>query len=234
MHRWEPRTHQKRELVGSPTASPPARILVLAGVNGAGKSSVAGQAITAQGGAFFNPDEAAREARAMVPSLDAEAANAYAWALGKSQLERAIQERRPFAFETTLGGQTIPALLQRALDAGLEVHVRYVGLEGVDLHIARVGERVKRGGHDIPVERIRERYISSRVHLISLMPRLTRLDVYDNSTQANPATGAIPNPVLLLQMDHGAITYVCDAVLMPTWAKPLIMAARAYGGVSSP
>ena len=234
MHRWEPRTRSPRDLVRSPAASPPARILVLAGVNGAGKSSVAGAAIIAQGGVFFNPDEAAREARATVPSLDADAANAYAWALGKSQLERAIQERRPFAFETTLGGQTIPALLQRALDAGLEVHMRYVGLEGVDLHLARVAARVKRGGHDIPVERIRERYISSRVHLLSLMPRLAHLDVYDNSAQADPATGAVPNPVLLFQMNHGAITYACDAVLTPNWAKPLVMAARAYGGVSSP
>ncbi len=52
-------------------------------------------------------------------------------------LERAIAERLNFAFETTLGGRTITALLDAALSAGVEVRVWYVGLSSVDLHIAR-------------------------------------------------------------------------------------------------
>ena len=37
------------------------RIYVLAGVNGAGKSSIGGAMIRAAGGQYYNPDEAARQ-----------------------------------------------------------------------------------------------------------------------------------------------------------------------------
>jgi len=69
-------------------------------------------------------------------------------------LERAIAERKTFAFETTLGGATITALLQRALAAGIAVRVWYVGLDSPELHIARVRAR-SHGRHDIPAGHIR-------------------------------------------------------------------------------
>jgi predicted ABC-type ATPase len=71
------------------------------------------------------------------------------------------------AFETTLGGSTITALPERALAAGIAVRVwrvGYVGLEGLDLHLARVRARVARGGHDIPAERVRARHDQSRLN----------------------------------------------------------------------
>ena len=58
--------------------SVPARLYVLAGVNGAGKSSIGGAAIRAAGGNYFNPDEAARELIAANPGLGQTDANAAA------------------------------------------------------------------------------------------------------------------------------------------------------------
>jgi predicted ABC-type ATPase len=46
-------------------------IHVLAGVNGAGKSSIGGATVRAAGGEYFNPDEAARRIRAETPALAA-------------------------------------------------------------------------------------------------------------------------------------------------------------------
>jgi predicted ABC-type ATPase len=57
----------------------PARLYVLAGVNGAGKSSIGGAAIRAAGGNYYNPDEAARELIAANPGLSQTDANAAAW-----------------------------------------------------------------------------------------------------------------------------------------------------------
>jgi predicted ABC-type ATPase len=91
--------------------------------------------------------------------------------VARGLLERAIAERLGFAFETTLGGQTISALLHEALAASTEVRMWFVGLNGPELHIARVRSMVARGGHDIPEEKIRERYDRSRINLIELMPR---------------------------------------------------------------
>ena len=125
-------------------------VYVLAGTSGAGKSSIAGAMFLAKGTHYFNPDEAAARIRHANPHLSEAEANSRAWTQGTRLLQCAIAERLTFAFETTLGGNTIPALLSSALSAGVEVRVWYVGLTSVELHIARVKARVEKGGHPIP------------------------------------------------------------------------------------
>ena len=134
------------------------RIYVLAGTNGAGKSSIVGAMLIELGVEYFNPDEAAALIADANPGIALEDAQSAAWQEGKRLLERAIAERFDFAFETTLGGSTITALLEQAIASGIEVRIWYVGLDSVELHIARVRARAAKGGHDIPDERIRERY----------------------------------------------------------------------------
>src|SRR2546422_249866 len=180
--RWEKRRLQWR--AGVADASPISCIYVLAGTNGAGKSSVAGAMLLQRGVEYFNPDKAAMQIRSANPGITNEEANSVAWLQGRRLLERAIAERLNFAFETTLGGHTITALLESALSVGVEVRIWYVGLSSPELHIARVHSRVGRGGHDIPETKIREQYDSSRLNLIQLMPKVTELRVYDNSHEA--------------------------------------------------
>lgn len=198
---------------------------MLAGTNGAGKSSIAGARFRESGAQYFNPDEAARRVLAVNPAATPAEANAAAWQHGRRLLERAIAERLTFAFETTLGGNTITALLEDALSAGIEVRIWYVGLDSVERHIARVRGRVARGGHDIPAPKIRERYDRSRLNLIRLMPRLTELRVYDNSTEADPGDAAAPHPLLVLHMLNARIVSTCDLPGAPVWTKPILMAA---------
>jgi predicted ABC-type ATPase len=202
-----------------------ARIYVLAGTNGAGKSSIAGAMFRRHGVEFFDPDAAARRIRAANPGITQDDASAAAWQQGRRLLERAIAERLDFAFETTLGGNTIAALLDRALGAAIEVRVWYVGLASPELHVERVRARVARGGHDIPEARIRERYDRSRLNLVRLLPRLTELRVYDNSAEADPHAGKAPEPVLVLHTAGGRVVATCDLALTPEWAKPIVAAA---------
>ena len=201
------------------------RIYVLAGVNGAGKSSIGGAAFRAYGGEYFNPDEAARKLMAANPKLSQTEANSAAWQQGRRLLERAIAERLDFAFETTLGASTIPRLLAKAASQGIEVHVWYAGLASPELHIERVRSRVRRGGHDIPEQTIRRRYEHSRLNLIHLLPSLTALRVYDNSADADPAAGQTPAPKLVLDMQQGKILNPADLPHAPEWAKPIVAAA---------
>src|SRR5207302_846106 len=86
-------------------------IYVLAGVDGAGKSSIGGAAIRQSGADYFNPDEATQRILAANPGISPAEANSAAWHQGKRLLERAIAERLDYAFETTLGGDTIRRLL---------------------------------------------------------------------------------------------------------------------------
>lgn len=205
---------------------PPPVIVVLAGVNGAGKSSVIGTHLREAGLAYFNPDEAARRiAERLRCSVDE--ANALAWNEGKGRLERAIENGTSYAFETTLGGRTITRLLMKAARAGCEILVWFVGLATPEQHLARVRARVSTGGHDIPETKIRERWDTSRRNIIALMPFLTELKLFDNSGEGDPSMGAIPEPRLLLHWRHGKV--VAPSVeglrMTPEWAKPIV--ARA-------
>ena len=74
------------------TSQPPC-IYVLAGANGAGKSSIGGAALLQHGVEYFNPDEAARRILAANPTIIQKDANSAAWHEGKRLLERAITER---------------------------------------------------------------------------------------------------------------------------------------------
>jgi len=206
-----------------------ASIIVIAGTNGAGKSSIAGEAFRASDSFYFNPDEETRRILSNRPGTTLDEANSRAWKLGKRLLENAIRRRTHYTFETTLGGNTITSLLQEAALAGLAVRMWYVGLNGPELHIARVRARVAAGGHDIPEMKIRQRFDDSRNNLIRLLPVLTELQLFDNSAEGDPERGEKPLPQLLLSMIDGTITEHCPVADVPRWAKPIVMAAfRTY------
>ncbi len=207
-------------------------IYVLAGTNGAGKSSVGGEALREAGIDFFNPDEAARRIQTARPGLTQTEVNSAAWHHGRRLLEKAIADHLDFAFETTLGGETMTRLLEGAADAGLEVRVWYVALENPELHIDRVRRRVAKGGHDIPEADIRRRYDQSRLNLIRLLPKLTELRVYDNSREGDPNAGREPAPRLLLHWRSGRIVAPRSFEDAPEWAKPILAAAMKLAGIA--
>ena len=204
--------------------SPPT-IAVLAGVNGAGKSSIAGGFLQEKGDTFFNPDTVAQQIRQLHPDISLTLANAHAWQIGKSLLEQAIARGRDYRFETTLGGRTIAHLLENAARSGHRLRIWFCGLASPELHLQRVRSRVAHGGHDIPEEKIRERWNRSRENLIRLLPLIDHLRVYDNSVDADPAEGHRPKPVLLLETQRGKITAPADLSGAPGWAQPIIAAA---------
>jgi len=207
------------------SAARPPRIYVLAGVNGAGKSSIGGAAFRSFGADYYNPDEAARALMAAHPGLEQAQANSAAWHRGRRLLERAIAEGLDYAFETTLGASTMPRLLSEAADKGIEVYVWYAGLATPELHLARVRSRVRHGGHDIPETDIRRRYEHSRLNLVQLLPKLAALRLYDNSAEADPAAGHTPRPVPVLHVERGKILNPRDLARAPEWAKPIVATA---------
>ncbi|MBJ7327665.1 MAG: zeta toxin family protein [Chthoniobacterales bacterium] len=200
-------------------------IHVLAGVNGAGKSSIGESEFNRKGSPVFNPDAIARQIRTLHPDIDLTLANAHAWQIGKSLLEQAIAEGSDYRFETTLGGRTIAQLLERAAQSGHRLHVWFCGLASAELHLRRVRSRVAHGGHDIPEQKIRERWTGSRENLIRLLPLIDHLRLYDNSHEADPAEGRQPQPVLLLEIKRRKITAPADLSGAPDWAQPIIAAA---------
>ena len=197
-------------------------ITIIAGVNGAGKSSVAGEVIREAGGHYINPDEVTRVLMSSDPNLSLGEANAQAWKLGFDDLSTAVDEGTDFTLETTLGGNSICQLLHDGIDRGQEVNVFFVGLASPEMHMERVAARVAKGGHDIPEEAIRRRWKTAIQNMMSLIPRCAEVRVIDNSA---PVDDTGPHPLVLFALKNGQLT-TQFADPMPEWAKPLADAAR--------
>ena len=202
-------------------------LIVLAGVNGAGKSSLIGALLSEHEIGWFNPDAYAR-ALIAEQGVDEHEALLCAWEYGHAQLEVAIATQQNYAFETTLGGETIPALIAQAA-ATHDIFMLYCGLSSAEQHIERVRLRVQQGGHAIPEQKIHERWDGSRTHLIQLLPFLDRLQVFDNSAEALLGDG-IPDPRLVLKVQQQRVAYPDihdpdELEKTPAWARPIVQAA---------
>jgi predicted ABC-type ATPase len=206
-------------------------LYVLAGVNGAGKSSIGGHLLERDGLRWFNPDTFARELKAAT-GCDQVTANAHAWQESIRRLDEAIAKGLNHAFETTLGGKTVTAKILGATKTH-DVLIWFCGLSSPELHIARVEARVAAGGHPIPEEKIRERYPQAQLNLIKLMPHVAYIKVYDNSAEA-AADGTVPDPLLVLEMENDQVISPAPEDLKalqraPEWTKPILEAALRGG-----
>jgi predicted ABC-type ATPase len=206
-------------------------LYVLAGVNGAGKSSIGGHLLQRDGLTWFNPDTFARALRAAT-GCDQETANANAWQESMHRLEEAIAKGMNHAFETTLGGKSVTAQILQATKTH-SVLIWFCGLTSPELHIARVEARVAAGGHPIPEEKIRERYPLAQMNLIKLMPHVAYIKVYDNSAEA-AADGTVPDPILVLEMENGQVLSPAPDDLdalerAPQWTRSILEAALRGG-----
>lgn len=193
-------------------------IIVLAGVNGAGKSSIGGSGLTAAGVPWYNPDAVARDLLDQgIPGVDPQLVAGMVWQQGLEGLKRAAAGEGDFNIETTLGGQNITNVLLDAIANKVPVHIWFCGLNSVELHLERVAERVKNGGHDIPERKIRERFRNSVANLCRLTPGLTELQVFDNSQPLDANNKAQLRS--LLHVINRRILHLDPA--MPEWAKPI-------------
>lgn len=198
-------------------------ILVAAGTNGAGKSSIVQPFIEASGGAYYNPDQyAATLIRHGMPPAHA---NALAWARGYQQLCTAVEDGTAYAFETTLGGHSIAYQLMRALAFERRVVILYVGLASLELHLQRIRERVTRGGHDIPEDVVRRRYDDSRRNLLPFIGTRAAIRVWDNSAQTPDGRPTLAKEVFRIENRRLRWPKAFDAEKVPGWTRPLLAQA---------
>jgi predicted ABC-type ATPase len=100
-------------------------------------------------------------------------------ALGVAQMD--------FAFETTLASKTFAPRLARLRESSYRFHLAFLSLPSPDLAVARVAERVRAGGHDVPEPVIRRRFVSGLRNLFRLYLDLADTwQVFDNSALAAP------------------------------------------------
>jgi len=131
-------------------------VVILAGPNGAGKSTVAPAVLHGALAVkeFVDADVIARGLSAFDPESVAIAAGRVMLA----RLHELAARRENFAFETTLASRSFAPWLRGLGTSGYEIHILFLWLPSADFAVARVAERVRSGGHDVPVEIVRRRY----------------------------------------------------------------------------
>lgn len=93
-----------------------------------------------------------------------------------------LQTQANFTFETVMSHPGKVELLNRAQEAGYRTYLYYVATDDPEINISRVANRVKLNGHDVPPDRIRERYWRSLDLLMEAIRYSHRAYIFDNST----------------------------------------------------
>jgi len=113
--------------------------------------------------------------------------------------------REDFAFETTLSGRGHARWLESLRAAGYRVHLPFLWLPSPDLAVARVAERVRRGGHDVPEPVIRRRFAAGLRNLVTCyLDLVDSWQVYDNSRDKPRLLGSKRNGASMEILDPEA------------------------------
>jgi predicted ABC-type ATPase len=188
------------------------RLIVVAGPNGSGKTSITEAALRhhwMQGCEYINPDNIAQE---HFGDWNSEEAIIQAAAWSATQREACLEDRRDLAFETVLSAHDKVDFILRALEAGFFVRLFFVSTQSPSINAARVAQRVMEGGHEVPINKIISRYAKSIANCSLLASVVDRLYVYDNSVENAP-------PALCFRTSDGRITKRYSAA--PVWSETI-------------
>ncbi|HEY6136773.1 MAG TPA: AAA family ATPase [Thermoanaerobaculia bacterium] len=163
------------------------KVVIIAGPNGAGKTTFAREFLPSEAGlpVFLNADEIAVS---LLPS-DPEGAAIRAGRLLLDEIDRYVAAGRSFSFETTLSGHAYLRRIDEWRESGYVVKLIFLSLKTPEEAIARVARRVEQGGHSIPPDVVRRRFVGGLRNFLELYRhRVDHWQWYDNSG---------PSPVLL-------------------------------------
>ncbi|MBR1739240.1 MAG: zeta toxin family protein [Ruminococcus sp.] len=96
------------------------------------------------------------------------------------QEESFLEKGVSFTQETTLSGKKTVRTIRRAVDLGYSVRLYYVGISSAEESLARIANRVRKGGRDIPREDVIRRYETRLDDLKNVLPYCNEVRLYDN------------------------------------------------------
>ena len=182
------------------------KMTVIAGTNGAGKSTFINKPILRGGGYIIDPDAIAKT---LIPKTP-EKARLQAGRISIQLIDQMIRECESFVMETTLSGRLPFIQMKQAKENGFEIVIHFIGLDHLKRHIQRVRERVQMGGHDIPVEDIIRRYDRSQQNLREAAKLADQVMLWDNTYAARD----------LVEIRDQELIFVAEE--LPGWAKAFI------------
>jgi predicted ABC-type ATPase len=158
------------------------KIFIIAGPNGAGKTTFAEEFLPNEAGCplFVNADLIAAGLSPFAPER-------VAFKAGRLMLAEILElagRKENFAFETTLSGRGYARLIPHWREEGYIVKLVFLRLASPELAIARVRQRVKTGGHNVPEQIIRRRFASGLKNFAEIYQTMVdEWALYDNSSR---------------------------------------------------
>ena len=95
--------------------------------------------------------------------------------------ERLLEMGISFSFETVMSHPNKVAFIEKARQCGYRVYLYFVSTQSVEINIGRVHTRVLEGGHDVPEDKVRKRYVLSMANLYGAVKQTNRAYIFDNS-----------------------------------------------------
>ena len=158
------------------------QLWVLAGGNGAGKSTFYQLALAPRGVKLINADLIARVINPARPeSVSYEAAG-----IADNIRTALLHQGAHFCFETVFSHPSKIDFIANAKALNYEVILVYIHLTLPQLNEARVHQRVSEGGHDVPPEKIRTRIPRTIKNITLALPLVDEARFLDNSLHGDP------------------------------------------------
>ncbi|MCA3717914.1 MAG: zeta toxin family protein [Brevundimonas sp.] len=156
-------------------------LVLLAGPNGAGKTTFINRFLRERAEAFqfVNPDEVARSLTGSGPARDLAAGR-----LVLERLDQLFALRADVVLETTLATRSHAVRIRDWRAAGYRVELIYLKAPSADFSVARVARRVAEGGHGIPEDALRRRFLLSLEYLETVYkPIVDSWEVFSSSDE---------------------------------------------------
>lgn len=189
--------------------APRPTLVILAGPNGSGKSTLFDTRIAPKLAVpFINADIIQRD-----ELQDGDVTAAYRAAqIASERRAEFLNARRSFATETVFSHPSKLELLTQAKGLGYRVMTFHISVAHPDLSVARVGERVREGGHAVPEEKIRARYARAGPLIRQAVLNSDAGHVFDNSGLNRP-------PLHVLSFTQKTLSFALPH--LPDWVLAL-------------
>lgn len=189
----------------------PRQLWVLAGGNGAGKSTFYNQHLVKYGIKFVNADLIAKD----IDSENPEDLSYQAATVAAKITEDLVSQGVSFCFETVFSHKSKIDFLAGAKANGYTIILVYIHLFDSSLNEARVNQRVSEGGHSVPREKIHSRIPRTMKYIKIALSIVDEARILDNSSKDNPF-----QQILVVKSGN----FEAKACPLTQWAKDLLPA----------
>ena len=189
----------------------PRQLWVLAGGNGAGKTTFYNLYLAKYGIKFVNADSIAKD----YDPDNAEDLSYHAATVAAKIREELISQGVSFCFETVFSHESKIDFIAQAKANGYKIVLVYIHLFDSSLNEARVKQRVSEGGHNVPAEKIHSRIPRTLKHIKTALSIVDEARILDNSSKDDPFQQ-------IIVMTAGNYEVKVDP--LPGWARDLLSA----------